>query len=187
MTKIVLRDVRISYPKIFVAEPYQAGDEPRYSCVFLAETGGPAEKLVQKTIKDAAKEKWGAKAAAKLASFENNPNKYCFSDGNRKPDLPGFADNWALSAIRKEKDGAPKVVDRAKNDLKASDGVIYAGCYVNTTVDIWVQDGTYSGIRCTLVNVQFVKKGESFGGSVPATADDLDDLGYDADEDEDLL
>ena len=183
MTQIILREARISFPKLWVAEPFETGGEPRYSAVFLVEEGGDNFKAINAAIKQAATDKWGAKAPAKLKGVEGIPNKYCFMDGERKPDLAGYPGNWALSAVRKEKDGRPMIVDRSKQPLSASDGVIYAGCYVNATVDIWAQDGQYQGIRCTLVNVQFVKKGESFGGSTPATTDGLDDLGYDDDED----
>ncbi len=52
-----------------------------------------------------------------------------------------------------------------KTALTEADGRIYAGCYVNFNVDIWAQDGQYTGIRCSLNGVQFVKDGDAFGGA----------------------
>jgi len=110
--------------------------------------------------------------------------KTCFTDGDSK-DYNGYADNFALVATRSQDAGRPVVVDRSKHPIAASDGKIYSGCYVNGTVEIWAQDNSFGkGIRATLVNVQFVKDGESFGGVTSATDADLDDLGFDEDEDD---
>ncbi len=187
MAKVVLRDVRLSFPDLWEAVQYQGQGPFNYRASFLMAPDSDSKKKVDAAIKEAANEKWGAKAGAILPGILANPQKCCFIDGNLK-EYNGYAGNWALSALRNQDDGRPLIVDRAKNPLTAADGKIFAGCYVNATVEVWAQDNSFGkAIRATLVNVQYVKDGPSFGGATPASADDLDDLSYADEEDEDLV
>ena len=182
MAKVILRDVRLSFPDLFEAVQYQGQGPFNYRASFLMPADSQGKKDIDAAIKQVATEKWGAKAGAILPGILANPQKCCFIDGNLK-EYNGYAGNWALSATRTQESGRPAIVDRAKNPLSASDGKIYAGCYVNAVVEIWTQDNSYGkAIRATLVSVQFVRDGESFGGAAPATASDLDDLGFEDDE-----
>lgn len=182
MARVILRDVRLSFPDLFEAVQYQNQGPFQYRASFLFAPDSQAKKDLDAAIEQVAAEKWGAKAKAILAAAKAAANKYALVDGNTKA-YNGYEGNWALTATRNIDAGAPVIVDRGKNRLTAADGKIYAGCYVNSTVEIWAQDNSFGkAIRATLVNVQFVKDGESFGGSAPATDDGLDDLGYDEDE-----
>lgn len=183
MSKIIVRNARLAFPDLFAAVQYQGTGPFQYRSTFLIEPSNPCKALIDKTIKEVASEKWGAKAQAILNSILSTSNKCCFVNGDTKA-YNGYAGNWALTSTRNQDAGAPVVVDRDKSPLAASSGRIYSGCYVNGTVDIWAQDNQYGkGIRATLINVQFVKNGESFGGAVAATADDLDELEFDEEED----
>jgi len=182
MAKVVIRDARLSFPDLFEAVQFQGTGPFNYRATFLVEPNSESAVKLHAAIKQVANEKWGAKAQTYLPGILSNPQKICFLDGNLKA-YNGYADMWALSASRSADDGAPVVVDRGKRRIEAKDGIMYAGCYVNATVEIWAQDNSYGkGIRATLVNVQFVKDGESFGGAAPASDSDLEDLGYDDDE-----
>lgn len=174
MAKVVIKNVRISFPVLFNAEQFNGDGKPRYSASFLVEPGSDSDKLIRAAIKEVASNKWGAKAEAFLKSYEPQPGKYCYQDGNLK-EYDGYQDHFCLAAHRNEDAGPPRVVDQAKNDLSEKSGKPYAGCYVNAVVDIWAQTGQYPGIRATLVAVQFAADGDAFAGS-PATADDLDDI-----------
>jgi hypothetical protein len=183
MAKVVLRDVRLSFPDLFEAQQFEGTGPYYYRATFLFPEKSDNYKKVMEAIEEVAKEKWAAKAPGILKAALATPNKTCLVDGDTK-DYNGFAGNWALSAARNQDAGPPRIVDRAKNPLVAADGKLYGGAYVNATVELWAQDNKYGkAIRATLVNVQFVKDGESFGGAAPATDADLDDLGYDDDED----
>lgn len=182
MAKVILRDVRLSFPDLFEAVQYQGQGPFNYRASFLMAPDSQAKKDIDAAIKQVATEKWGAKAGSILPGILANPQKCCFIDGNLK-EYNGYAGNWALTATRSQESGRPAVVDRQKQDLHANDGKIYAGCYVNAVVELWSQDNSYGkAIRATLVTVQFVKDGESFGGAAPATADDLDALDFDEDD-----
>jgi len=61
---------------------------------------------------------------------------------------------------------------------------------VNTKVEIYVQTGEYTGIRCTPLVVQFAGDGDAFAGRPVSEkdAEDFDDLsdGADANDEGDL-
>jgi len=182
--KVIIRDARIAYiQSLWTPGQYEGKGEYRYQATFLVPPGSKSFKDINAAIVGVAEELWKAKWKNKLEEFKHNPQKMCWFDGDKKPDSAGFPGNWALRATRKQKDGPPAVVGRNRDmPILESDGKLYAGCYVNGTVDIWAQSGTNAGIRCSLINVQYVKDGESFGGAAPANLDGLEDLGFDPDE-----
>lgn len=181
--QIKLNNVRLSYPKLFVPEAFKGGgvienSTKRYDATFLIQKLSEQDTLIRNAINAAAELSYGKKADAFLKSFEGNSNKHCYADGDTMvKDLNGYAGHMALSSHRKEEDGPPKVIDRVRRDIRQEDGVIYGGCYVNAIVDIFAQKGTYPGIRCGLLGVQFFADGESFGGAGKVNADAFDYLG----------
>ena len=183
MSKIVIRDVRLSFPDLFQAVQYQGQGPFQYRASFLMPKDHASKAMIDKTIAQVALDKWGAKAEKLLPQILATSNKCCFADGDAKA-YNGYAGNWALTSTRNEETGAPVVVDRDKSPLSHSSGKIYSGCYVNATVDLWAQDNSFGrAIRATLVNVQFVRNGESLGGAAPASADDLEELAFEDEED----
>jgi hypothetical protein len=78
----------------------------------------------------------------------------------------------------------PTVVDRAKNPTTESDGIVYAGCYVNVILDVWAQDNEWGKrINAKLLGVQFFKDGDSFGSGATVSEDDFDDLSAEDEDD----
>lgn len=177
-TKVTLKNVRISFPDVF--KPNEFKGKRSYRCKFLLEKGSENLKAISDAIKAEATEKWKAKAPQKLAQFKGSAQQNCLIDGDNS-EVEGFAGHMILTANRAEKSGPPVVVDRYKKPLTESQGKIYSGCYCYGNVEIWAQDGENPGIRCTLINLQFYKDGESFGGAAPASADGLDDLSFEDD------
>ena len=59
----------------------------------------------------------------------------------------------------------PPVVNRDMSPIVESDGIIFAGCYVNATVRLFAWDHPTGGkgVSASLRAIQFVKDGESFG------------------------
>lgn len=172
--KVVLDNVRLSFPDLFEAVRYKGEGKPRFSAAFLITPGSDNDMKITKAIQDVAVERWGEKASAKLKAFQASSGKYCYIDGNSK-DYEGVAGMMILSAHRNQDQGRPKIVDRSKQELTPESGKPYAGCYVNAVVDIWAQRDPYPGIRATLGVVQYHAEGEPFAGSVP-NLDDLPDI-----------
>lgn len=192
--KIKLSKVRLSFPALFKPKAYDKSGSTdqtkRYQADLMIDKKDKAQiDAVTKAINSGLKEVFGDKAATMLKAFKANPQKFCFHDGDEKlnkqgePVAPGY---FVLCARRREMDGPPGVFDsKAGADgrpAKLSDnGRVYAGCKVNASVDIWVQEGQYAGVRCALRGVQFAEDGEPFAGSPAASADEFESLADEAD------
>lgn len=179
--QVILKDVRLSYPELFTPREYTPGDgKPRFSAVFIIEPGSENHKTLMSAIQAEMKEKFGDKAKVRYEAMKNDSKSFCYVNGDLKDD-ENFEGKMLLAAHRHASKGAPAVVDRnPKKKLTAADGKPYAGCYVNTKVEIYVQNKGNIGVRCDLLGVQFSKDGEAFAGA-PATADGFEDLSDGAD------
>jgi hypothetical protein len=161
---------------LFEAKQYEGKGPFRYNASFCLKPGGDNDKRVQAGIREAAADAFGKKADAKLQEFKGNKQQFCYLSGDTK-DYPGYKGALVLTAHRKQEDRRPLVIDGNRNPVEAKDGVVYDGCYVNATLDIWAQVETNQGIRCTLKGIQKAADGEPFGGGRVSTPDDFDDLG----------
>ena len=189
-TTVMLKHVRLSFPDLFEAREFEKGDgKPRFSETLLIVPGSENDKNIRKAIETECKAKFGAKWEARMKALMGDSGKCCYRDGNAMNN-EHFADHMILAAHRREKDGAPIVIDKDKSPLLPKSGKPYSGCYVNTKVEIYVQTGEYTGIRCTPLVVQFAGDGDAFAGRPVSEkdAEDFDDLsdGADANDVEDL-
>jgi hypothetical protein len=185
--KVKLTDARIAFCNSIwpgAAEQYQGKGVARHSATFLVEPDSANHKAIEAAILQAAKEKWTkpGQAEKQIAAMRGNTNKFCYQSGDLK-DYDGFAGMMYLAGHRKETDGAPKLLDNDKSELK-NNGRLFAGCYVNAVVEIYAQDGENSGIRCGLMGIQYARIGDSFGGASQAKDDDFDAIETPATEDD---
>lgn len=171
--KITIKNARLSFPDLFQPRAYEAGGKPKFKATFLVPKGSEQAKEIEAAILKTATEKWGAKASDILKTIRNNPNRYCYQDGETKT-YDGYDGMMAMSASNAVR---PTVIDRDRSPLAEGDGRPYAGCYVNAIVEIFTYDNPGKGISASLSGVQFVKDGEAFSGGRPAKADDFEDLG----------
>lgn len=171
--KIKLENVRLSFPRLFEAEQYKGQGAFNYSAKFFVQAGSETHKAILAAIETVAREKWPKKYEALLEEFRPDRKAYPYIDGKRV-EFDGAKGNWVLTAKRKLEQGRPVIVDQDKNPLMPADGKPYGGCYVNASVEFWAQDGDTKGIRCTLRGVQFVRDGDTFGGSSKPTEDEFD-------------
>lgn len=182
--KMMLTDVRLSFPDLFAAVQYQGTGPFNYRATFLMPEGGKLRKQIDAAIAEVAKAKWGVKAEKimQAANASGGPGT-CFNDGNLK-EYDGYEGCFYLAATRPQDKGRPAIVDRDKSPLAASDGKPYGGCYVNASVEFWAQDNKFGKtVRCGLLGIQFSKDGDSFGGGAPASADDFDEMSVEGEED----
>lgn len=172
-TRIMLTNVRLSFPDLFVARAFNASTEPKFKATFLIDKNDSQIKVIEAAIREAAVAKFGAaKADAIIKQIRNNPNKFCFQDGDTK-DYDGYAGMMAISASNKTR---PTVIDRDKTPLDSSDGKPYAGCYVNASVEFFGYDNSGNGISASLRGVQFVSDGDAFSGGGAAAVDEFADV-----------
>lgn len=156
---IFLPNVRLSFPHLFTAHAMKSRDgekqqEPCFSATFLLDNTEHAALLdrIEATIERIALDEFKKKVGFKS----------CLRDGNEKPELDGYGDGKSfISARNKIRTG---VVKRDLSPIVEEDGIIYAGCYVNATIRLWVQNNSWGKrVNAQLRAVQFVKDGESFG------------------------
>jgi len=184
MTVKVIKNVQIalfSPPAIWTPQQYNNDGKPKYRAYFLMAPDSEAKQVVEAAIREtAAASPWASKAKEHLAAAKAS-GKICLVDGDTKA-YAGFPGNWALTAIRDpgRDPGAPVIVDRdGKTPIKENQGRIFSGCFVNAKVGFYAQNNVHGKtVRCTLIAVQYVKDGESFGGAAPASGEGLDDLGF---------
>lgn len=170
MSKIQLKNVRLSFPSIFTRSVFNE-EEGKYEATFLI----PKDDVKTKKIIDEAIE-----AALTAAKVPNVPrDKYCIKEGNdclnRDGEVyDGYEGHWALKASQNKR---PTVINRDKTPLTQDDDVIYAGCYVNAVIDFWIQNNKFGKrVNANLYGVQFVKDGEPFGSGPVDVTDEFDDL-----------
>lgn len=184
--KIKLTDVRARFPKLFEAEAFEEGSKPRFSCDFLLPKDDPRMAKIEKDLKAEARAVWGDKLWEKTwNTLVDDRQKSAWQDGDMTK-YDSDDGNVIIAAKRYESDGRPLVVDRDKTPLTKDTGRIYSGCFVNATVEFWIQKGKYTGIRCTLLGVQFSKDGDNFGGASRGSEDDFEELAVE-DDGEDAL
>lgn len=186
-TIVQLKHVRIAFiDELFVAAPYEGKGDPRHTATFIVEPGSANDKAIQAAILSEANVAWGKKAEAMLEDLRGDKKAYSYQKNKKDKTgevYDGFEDRYALSGVRKSKDGTPLFLHNIKDPetgkakrLTGSEGVIYAGCYVNAKVEMWAQSGTYRGMRCGLLGVQFDAAGDSFGGASRPTDDGFDSV-----------
>ena len=168
-SRIQLKDVRLSYPSIWKARAFGNGEgEPAYSASFIIDPETRLGKrnldLIEEAIQQAKYRKWG----------NNHPNlkadKYCVQDGEK-----GAPDQEGMTVLLSRNLKKPLVLDGDRMETVESDGIVYAGCYVDAMVRIWAQDNDYGKrINASLEALKFRRDGEAFGAR-RVTADDFDD------------
>ena len=172
MSKIILKNVRLSFPSLFKKAEFN-GEQTKYEATFLISKKDQADVIakIEKMIDAAAVDKWKKKP---------NSLKTCLVDGDSK-DYDGYEGMMSIKAASNRR---PTVLDRDKSPLVEEDGKPYAGCYVNASLELWVQDNSWGKrINCNLNGVQFFKDGESFGAGDNDSSGDFDEF----DDDDDSL
>lgn len=171
--KLKLNKVRIAFPKLFNAEQVNGEGKAAFSAAFLFPKDHPQVGEIGAAMKSVATEKWGAKADEILKALRAG-DKTCVHNGDAKADTEGYAGNYFINARNAVR---PLVLHKDKSVLAESDGVVYGGCYVNASLELWAQDNKFGKrINATLTGVQFHSGGDAFVAGATASPDDFDDL-----------
>ena len=156
----------MSFPSLFKTEIYAGEDTEKYAATFLIpKSDTKTVTAIEQACKQALVEKYGEGKVPK--GF-----KMPLVDGDDK-EYQGYADHVCIKANTKKR---PTLVNRDKTPIVEEDGILYGGCYVNASIDVWVMDNSYGKkVLASLNAIQFVKDGEAFGNKSDAL-DDFDDL-----------
>lgn len=192
--KVVLHHARGAFLNIFEPKQYNGTGDARCNGNFILDPTKQKAELdkVLAAIQQVATEKWGAKAIDVLKTLKAKGD-LCIHDGATKAEYDGFEGMVFISASNK---GRPAVVAKRKFNGKAVgldqagntyiDGVRtdvgfpvtvpYSGCYVNVSIDVWVQDNAYGKrVNAKLLAVQFDDDGPAFSGGEGFSEADFDD------------
>ena len=164
MAKIMLNNVRISFPSLFRKATFN-GEETKFGATFLIgkKEGKATIDEIDAAIKGIMREDL---KGTKLA-----PDKICFKDGDNI-DYAGYAGNMSIKASSTKR---PIVIDRDKSPLTEDDNRIYAGCRVNAVIELWAQNNNYGKrINASLLGVQFFKNDEPFADGNKGSLSDFE-------------
>ena len=161
--KIVLKNARLSFPSLFQTETYNGTDTEKYAATLLIDKNDPQVATIKDAMKAVATEKFGNNMPKSLKS--------CLQDGDEK-EYDGYAGCIAIKATTKRR---PVVIDGQKTPIIEEDDKIYAGCYVNASIDLWCMDNQYGKrVLASLNGVQFAADGDAFGNSSTSALSDFD-------------
>ncbi len=173
--RFMLKNVRLAYghglwtkskpPKA------DASAKAKYRVALILPKDHPQVKELRQIIQTVMEEKFGQKWAAVLKAAEIQ-QKSCLRDGDTK-DGEGFPGNLFVSANSETR---PSTFNVDKSPVTQEDGIIYSGCYVNASLDIYAFDNVSKGNSAGLRGVQFLKKGDAFGGGTPADESEFDEI-----------
>lgn len=181
--RILLKDVRLAFPNLFEPTTVNGEGKPRYSATLIIPADHPQLAEIRAKQEAVAKDKWRDKAAAILRGLEKQ-DKIALHDGDTKTKYDGFPGNFFISAAAQE-NAAPTVIDRDRSPLSVKSGRPYPGCYVNASIELWVQDNAYGQrINAQLRGIQFYRDGDSFSAGRPAAADEFEEVTEGADADD---
>jgi len=176
---IQLKEVRLSFARLFTPKAFRQGQTPRYEATFLMD---PSRKdhakmisTIKKTAKEILSEYYGGADKIPVKKLE-----YCFGDADDDGiEYDGYA---GMFYIRTSNQTKPKILDRNKAELDEASGRPYSGCYVNTNITLWVMDNDFGKrVNCNLRIVQFNKDSTAFGAK-PAEAEEMDIVDIDDDD-----
>lgn len=163
--KIVLKNVRLSFPSLFQTELYNGTDTEKFAATLLIDKNDAQVAALKEAMKSVATEKFGNNMPKSLKS--------CLQDGDEK-EYDGYAGCIAIKATTKRR---PVVIDGSKTPIIEDDNKIYAGCYVNASIDLWCMDNQYGKrVLASLNGVQFASDGEAFGNSSNSALSDFETI-----------
>lgn len=174
---IKLTNVRICFcNSLFTPAQVMGQGDLKYGATFLVPKNDPQIKKIQESMSNAASEKWDIKGKAILAGLITN-SKIFLRDGDTKPEIDGYEGNMFFNAVRLARDGQPVIINMDKTEITEADGIIYAGCYVDVSFEVYAQDNAHGKrINSALRAVRFRKAGDALAGSIRASDNEFDDV-----------
>lgn len=167
--RIIIKNARLSFPALAEKAKFD-GKETKFEATLLIDKGDSSSI---EAIKSDAKTLMEAQKIKKIPV-----EKWCIKDGDDS-EYEGCAGNHCLKVTNKRQ---PQLFDRAKNKINGEDAELientfYAGCRVNASVSIWVQNNQFGKrVNCQLHAIQFFANDDAFGSGVVDASDDFEAL-----------
>lgn len=169
--KLILKNVRFSYVRVFEAAPIMDGNTNYYSVsVLIPKSDTKQVNEIKKALKALADEFLANNPKLKgvLPEGWRNP----LTDGDKKGD-EGYADMWVLNAKRQEKNGAPIVIDKYKQPITVKEDM-YSGAWGTASLGLFTyfKSATSCGVGVGLNGIQKVTDDDRLDGG--ASVNDFD-------------
>lgn len=194
--KIHLKNVRLSFARLYTPKAFREGQKERFEGSFLLDPSNEEHQeqieILQSEALGVIKAKHNGKVPKALDlcfgyadgdHIQVGPNKY----SGKPKEYDGYEGMFSVSASNTTQ---PKVVGRVRDpntgkfEVLEDDGTVYSGCYVNATITLWAQDNEYGKrVNANLRAVQFVRNGAAFGVAPVDADDEFDEVQVDDDED----
>lgn len=201
--EIILRHVRAAFmDSLFIPKQYENKGPFNNGATFILDPGSENDMILESAIQMEAQKAWGNGKDSVLEEIRHDKKSYPYLKRDRKNSdgkvFLGFEGKYSVTGKKYRGDenrlgdsGPPLYLNKTRNSetgklntLTGSEGLLYAGAYVNVKLEIWAQKGKEKGIRSKLLAIQFDEHGDSFGGETIPT-----DVGFEASiavEDDDL-
>ena len=190
---IKLGNARLSFPKIFEPKAFSEGQKPRYEGAFLLDPSNKAHaKVIDQivaTAKDLLEDHFGDIPDTVECCFGYSDARLIeigtLEWRGKKKSYDGYEGMFYITSANTTR---PTVVDQQRAPLVEADGKPYAGCFVNATITLWVQDNSFGKrVNANLRGVKYVRDGEAFGVKPVDAEDEFDVVDTDdLDDDFDL-
>lgn len=172
--KLVLKNVRFSYVRVFEPQQFQGVGEFKYSvCILIPKTDTETVKQVVAAFESESKEYIAShpKLKGNKPEMWKNPLK----DGDKTGAYEGM---YYLDAYRKESQGRPICIDRRKKPIETKEEM-YSGCWGVASISLYgyYMSSTNAGIAVGLNGVQKVTDDDRLDGG--ASANDFESYGED--------
>lgn len=169
--RIMLKNVRIAFPMLFEPKPFNDG-KPMFGAAFILPPNHPQVAEIKAKMKVVADAQW--RPPSKVYQSIIAADRTALHDGNTKAQYDGYEGNLFINANAKPS-AKPTTLNAAREPV-GDDGTIYAGCYVNASLEFWAQNNKWGQrVNAQLRGVQFFADGDAFAaGPPPAGEDEFD-------------
>ena len=167
-TKIVLKNVRLSYANLFEAKVAVSGGTAKFSTALLIPKGHPQLAALRDAINAEAVAKFGPDAIKEMAKTKSKYHHPLRDGDEEREGEAAYAGMYFANASSKRQ---PQVVDQKVQPI-IDESEIFSGCWANVSINVYPFDVEGSkGIALGLNNVQLVKKDDRLGGATNAEED----------------
>lgn len=178
--RCTVKDVRLSFPFLFQKSPPRKRDDGsmdngNYRASGIMYKSGGEHSIHTKSnlaiLTQAKKDVLNAKYGLEKNWPKIKAEKICVRNGDLE-DWDGYENSYYITASENEQ---PLLLTRRRDAkglwIPAEPKDLYAGCYVNMIVQLWVQDNEHGKrVNANLKAVQFYAHGEGFSSSAPIDA-----------------
>ena len=180
--KLIVKNVRFSYVRVFEPEQFQGVGDSHYSVVLLIpKTDTALIKQINEAVKAEAQAYVASDPKFKGQVPANFKSPLKDGDDPEKADQAGFAGCYYITAKRKEQHGKPIVIDKSKRPITVKEDM-YSGSWGVASLSLYGYNMSSDnrGIAVGLNGIQKVTDDDRLDGG--ASINDFEDLSDENDD-----